>query len=145
MPGLPWLFAVGDVNGRSLLTHMGTYQARVAAQVIAGREARATRDDDGAPRVIFTEPQVAAVGLTLQRAQDRGINARAYDVATSDTAGASFHGRNTPGTSRLVVDEDRSIIVGATFTGTEVAEWLQAATIALVGEIPMALLREAVQ
>jgi pyruvate/2-oxoglutarate dehydrogenase complex dihydrolipoamide dehydrogenase (E3) component len=66
----------------------------------------------------------------LQRAQDRGINASAYDVATSDTAGASFHGRNTPGTSRLVVDEDRSVIVGATFTGTEVAEWLQAATIA---------------
>jgi dihydrolipoamide dehydrogenase len=144
VPGLPWLFAIGDVNGRSLLTHMATYQARVAAQVIVGHEARATRDDHGAPRVIFTDPQVAAVGLTLQGALDSGINARAYDVATSDTAGASFHGRNTPGTSRLVVDEDRSIIVGATFTGTEVAEWLHAATIAVVGEIPMALLREAI-
>jgi len=144
VPGLPWLFAVGDVNGRSLLTHMGKYQARVAARVIAGRPARATRDDHSAPRVIFTDPQVAAVGLTLQGAQERGINARAYDVATSDTAGASFHGRNTPGTSRLVVDEDRSVIVGATFTGTEVAEWLQAATIALVGEIPLARLQEAV-
>jgi pyruvate/2-oxoglutarate dehydrogenase complex dihydrolipoamide dehydrogenase (E3) component len=141
---LPWLFAIGDVNGRALLTHMGKYQARVAAQVIAGHAARATRDDHGAPRVIFTDPQVAAVGLTLQGARDKGINARAYDVATSDTPGASFHGRDTPGTSRLVVDEDRSVIVGATFTGTEVAEWLQAATIALVGEIPMALLREAV-
>jgi dihydrolipoamide dehydrogenase len=144
VPGLPWLFAIGDVNGRSLLTHMAKYQARVAAQVIAGREARATRDDHGAPRVIFTDPQVAAVGLTLQAAQDHGINARAYDVATSDTAGASFHGRNTPGTSRLVVDEDRSVIIGATFTGTEVADWLQAATIALVGEIPLARLQEAV-
>jgi pyruvate/2-oxoglutarate dehydrogenase complex dihydrolipoamide dehydrogenase (E3) component len=142
--GLPWLFAIGDVNGRSLLTHMGKYQARVAAQVIAGHEARATRDDNGAPRVVFTDPQVAAVGLTLQGARDRGINAVAYDVATSDTPGASFHGRDTPGTSRLVVDEDRSVIVGATFTGTDVAEWLQAATIAVVGQIPMALLREAV-
>jgi dihydrolipoamide dehydrogenase len=141
---LPWLFAVGDVNGRSLLTHMAKYQARVAAQVIAGPEARATRDDHSAPRVVFTDPQVAAVGLTLQGAQERGINARAYDVATSDTAGASFHGRDTPGTSRLVVDEDRSVIVGATFTGTEVADWLQAATIAIVGEIPLSLLREAV-
>jgi dihydrolipoamide dehydrogenase len=141
---LPWLFAVGDVNGRSLLTHMAKYQARVAAQVIAGREARATRDDHSAPRVIFTDPQVAAVGLTLHGAQERGINARAYDVATSGTAGASFHGRDTPGTSRLVVDEDRSVIVGATFTGTEVADWLQAATIALVGEIPLARLQEAV-
>jgi dihydrolipoamide dehydrogenase len=132
------------VNGRALLTHMGKDQARVAARVIAGREARATRDDHGAPRVIFTDPQVAAVGLTLQGARDHGINASAYDVATSDTAGASFHGRNTPGTSRLVVNEDRSVIVGATFTGTEVAEWLQGATIAMVGEIPMELLREAV-
>ena len=76
VPNLPWLFAIGDVNGRSLLTHMAKYQARVAAQVIAGREARATRDDHGAPRVIFTDPQVAAVGLTLQRARDGGINAR---------------------------------------------------------------------
>ena len=142
--GLPWLFAIGDVNGRSLLTHMAKYQARIAAQVIAGREARATRDDHSAPRVIFTDPQVAAVGLTLKGAQERGINAHAYDVATSDTAGASFHGRNTPGTSRLVIDEDRSVIVGATFTGTEVADWLHAATIAIVGEIPLALLREAV-
>jgi dihydrolipoamide dehydrogenase len=142
--GLPWLLAIGDVNGRSLLTHMGKYQARVAAEVISGGEARATRDGHGAPRVIFTDPQVAAVGLTLQGARDRGINAHAYDVATSDTPGASFHARNTPGTSRLVVDDDRSVIVGATFTGSEVAEWLQAATIALVGRIPMALLREAV-
>jgi dihydrolipoamide dehydrogenase len=142
--GLPWLFAIGDVNGRSLLTHMGKYQARVAAQVIAGGEARATRDDRGAPRVIFTDPQVAAVGLTLQGAQERGIDASAYDVPTSDTPGASFHGRNTPGTSRLVVDGDRCVIVGATFCGTDVAEWLHAATIAVVGEIPLALLQEAV-
>ena len=84
------------------------------------------------------------MGLTLQRARDGGINARAYDVATSGTPGASFHGRNTPGTSRLVVDEDRSVIVGATFSGVEVADWLQAATIALVGEIPLAALWEAV-
>jgi pyruvate/2-oxoglutarate dehydrogenase complex dihydrolipoamide dehydrogenase (E3) component len=144
VPGLPWLFALGDVNARSLLTHMGKYQARVAAQVIDGGQARATRDDHGAPRVIFTDPQVAAVGLTLQRARDRGINARAHDVATSATPGASFHGRNTPGTSRLVVDADRAVVVGATFTGTEVGEWLQAATIAVVGEIPLARLWEAV-
>ena len=140
-PGLPWLFAIGDVNARALLTHMGKYQARIAAQVIAGREARATLDHARPPRVIFTDPQVAAVGLTLEDAREHGINARAYDVATSNTAGASFHGRNTPGTSRLVVDADRSVIVGATFTGTEVAEWLHAATIAIVGEVPLARLR----
>jgi pyruvate/2-oxoglutarate dehydrogenase complex dihydrolipoamide dehydrogenase (E3) component len=105
---------------------------------------RATRDKGGSPHVIFTEPQIAAVGLTLGAAREQGLNAEAYDVPSSGTPGASFHGRDTPGTSRLVVDEDRSVIVGATFTGTDVAEWLQAATIALVGEIPMARLGEAV-
>jgi dihydrolipoamide dehydrogenase len=144
VPGQRWLFAIGDVNGRSLLTHMGKYQARVAAAVIAGHEARATRDDQAAPHVIFTDPQVAAVGLTLGGALEAGINARAHDVETSANPGASFHGRGTPGTSRLVVDDDRSVIVGATFTGFEVAEWLHAATIAVVGEIPLARLQEAV-
>jgi pyruvate/2-oxoglutarate dehydrogenase complex dihydrolipoamide dehydrogenase (E3) component len=69
---------------------------------------------------------------------------RAYDVPSSATAGASFYGRDTPGTSRLVIDEDRGVIVGATFTGTDVADWLHAATIALVGEIPVERLWEAV-
>jgi dihydrolipoamide dehydrogenase len=96
VPGLPWLYAIGDTNGRSLLTHVGKHQARVASQVIAGHGAGGIADDSPPPRVIFTEPQVAAVGLTLQGAIDRGTNARAYDVPTSGTAGASFHGRNRP-------------------------------------------------
>jgi pyruvate/2-oxoglutarate dehydrogenase complex dihydrolipoamide dehydrogenase (E3) component len=144
VPGLPWLYAIGDVNERSLLTHIAKYQAHVACEVIDGGQARATRDGGGAPRVVFTDPQVAAVGLTLQAAKDQRLNARAYDVPSSATAGASFYGRNTPGTSRLVIDEDRGVIVGATFTGTDVAEWLHAATIALVGEIPVERLWEAV-
>ena len=144
MPGLRWLYAIGDVNGRSLVTHMGKYQARVVSQAIAGRHARATRDDGVAPRVVFTDPQVAAVGLTLNTAQDAGMHPHAYDVPSSATAGASFHGRDTPGTSRLVVDEDRGVVVGATFTGTDVAEWLHAATIAIVGEIPVERLWQAV-
>jgi dihydrolipoamide dehydrogenase len=144
VPGLPWLYAIGDVNERSLLTHIGKYQAHVASEVIDGGHARATRDDGGAPRVVFTDPQVAAVGLTLQAAKDQGLNAHGYDVPSSATAGASFYGRNTPGTSRLVVDEDRGVIVGATFTGTDVAEWLHAATIAVVGEITVECLWEAV-
>ena len=151
VPGLRWLYAIGDVNGRSLVTHMGKYQARVVSQAIAGRHARATRDtrpatrDDGAaPRVVFTAPQLAAVGLTLNRAQDAGMHAHAYDVPSSATAGASFHGGDTPGTSHLVVDEDRGVVVGATFTGTDVAEWLHAATIAIVGETPVERLWQAV-
>jgi pyruvate/2-oxoglutarate dehydrogenase complex dihydrolipoamide dehydrogenase (E3) component len=142
--GMPWLFALGDVNGRSLLTHMGKYQARIAATVIEGKDAQALREASITPRVVFTDPQIASVGLTLQGAVKQGINARAYDVPSSSTAGASFHGHGTSGTSRLVFDEDRTVIIGATFTGAEVAEWLHAATIALVGEVPAERLWEAI-
>jgi len=134
-----WLYAVGDVNGRALLTHMGKYQARIAADHILGRDRQATGGARGtlSPRVIFTEPQVAAVGYTLAAAQAEGLNVRAVDAATEGTAGGSFTGRGAPGTSRIVVDEDRGVIVGATFTGPEVSDWLQAATIAIVGEVPL--------
>jgi pyruvate/2-oxoglutarate dehydrogenase complex dihydrolipoamide dehydrogenase (E3) component len=137
VPGRDWLYAVGDVNGRALLTHMGKYQARIASDVILGGDARIVSDGAASPRVVFTEPQVAAVGLTLELAEERGLRATAVDHASDGTAGASFHGRNGGGISRLVIDEDRRVIVGATFTGPDVAEWLHAATIAVVGEIPL--------
>ena len=139
-----WLYAIGDVNGRVLLTHMGKYQARVAADVILGGDARVTEDGQRSPRVVFTDPQVAAVGHTLEAARTAGLNVRAVDVPTQGTAGASFYGREAAGTARLVVDEDRSVIVGATFTGPEVAEFLHAATIAVVGGVPLERLKHAV-
>ncbi len=142
--GRDWLYAIGDVNGRVLLTHSGKYQARVAADVILGRDARASTDVPGSPRVTFTDPQVAAVGLTLAAAGEAGMNVRAVDVGTSANAGASFHGRNTEGTSRLVVDEDRRVLVGATFTGYQTAELLHAATIAVVAEVSLDRLWEAI-
>jgi pyruvate/2-oxoglutarate dehydrogenase complex dihydrolipoamide dehydrogenase (E3) component len=142
--GHDWLYAVGDVNGRALLTHMGKYQARLAADAILGKPVEATAEDRGSPRVVFTEPQVAAVGLTLAKAEENGIDARAVDVETAGNAGASFVGRNAPGTSRIVVDEGRGVIVGATFVGPETADMLHAATIAVVGEVPLERLRHAV-
>jgi pyruvate/2-oxoglutarate dehydrogenase complex dihydrolipoamide dehydrogenase (E3) component len=132
-----WLYAVGDVNGRIQLTHMGKYQARAAADNILGKEAEVTADGPVSPRVIFTEPQVAAVGHTLASAQEAGLRVRAVDVDTEGNAGGSFVGRDAAGTCRIVVDEDRRVIVGATFTGVEVAESLHAATIAVVGEVPL--------
>ena len=141
------LYAIGDVNGRALLTHMGKYHARVAADVILGEGNACLVAVDGyrSPRVIFTDPQVAAVGETLEAAREAGRNVRAVDVSTQGNAGASFYGRDTaPGTTRLVVDEDRRVIVGATFTGPEVAEFLQAASIAVVAEIPVERLFHAV-
>jgi len=139
-----WLYAVGDVNGRALLTHMGKYQARAAADVIMGRQAVVTADGSVSPRVIFTDPQVAAVGHTLDSAQSEGLNVRAVDATTSGNAGGSFYGNDAPGTTRLVIDEDRRVVVGATFTGAEVADFLHAATIAVVGEVPLEKLWHAV-
>lgn len=142
--GRNWLFAVGDVNGRALLTHMGKYQARIAGDHILGKDVAATSEAAGSPRVVFTSPSVAAVGHTLESAREAGISARAVDVETSGTAGASFHGRNEPGTTRLVVDESDRTIVGATFVGPETAEFLHGATIALTGKVPLERLWHAV-
>lgn len=142
--GHEWLYAIGDANGRVLLTHMGKYQGRLAADQILGRTVSLRSDGALAPRAIFTEPQVAAVGHTLASALDAGLSARAFDQRVDATAGASFVGHGAPGSARIVVDRDRDVLVGATFTGVEVAEWLHAATIAVIGEVPMERLVHAV-
>jgi pyruvate/2-oxoglutarate dehydrogenase complex dihydrolipoamide dehydrogenase (E3) component len=144
VPGREWLYAVGDVNGRALLTHMGKYQARLAADAIRGNGAELRSDGARSPRVIFTDPQVGAVGLTLAAAEEAGLRVRAVDVDTGGNAGGSFVGRGAPGTARIVVDEDRGVVVGATITGSEVAEALHGATVAVVGEVPLADLWHAV-
>jgi pyruvate/2-oxoglutarate dehydrogenase complex dihydrolipoamide dehydrogenase (E3) component len=136
VPGAPWLYVIGDANGRALLTHVGKHQARIAADVVAGRDAR-LRELGPPPRVIFTEPQVAAVGHTLASAREARLNVRCVDYPTNAVAGASFIGKGAPGTARLVVDEDDRVIVGASFTGAEIAEELHAATIAVTARVPL--------
>jgi len=143
-PRHDWLYAIGDANGRALLTHMGKYQGRLAADAILGKSVTIVSDGPLSPRVIFTDPQVAAVGHTLASAEAAGMVVRTVDVETSGTAGASFVGRNTPGTSRLVIDQVNGVIAGATFVGFEVGEMLHAATIAVIGEVPLERLAHAV-
>ena len=139
-----WLYAIGDVNGRVLLTHMGKYQARAAADVILGGDSSVDHDGTISPRVIFTDPQVAAVGHTTEAAIAEGLNVHVVDREVSMNAGASFYGRNTPSQARLVIDQDRKVIVGATFVGFEVADFLHAATIAVVGQVPLDTLWHAI-
>ena len=143
-PAHQWLYAIGDANGRSLLTHMGKYQGRLAADAILGRPLPLLSDGVRSPRVIFTDPQVGAVGYTLAAAQAAGLNVRAVDVETGGNAGGSFVGKGAPGTTRIVVDEDRGVLAGATITGAEVAEATHAFTIAVVGEVPLERLWHAV-
>ena len=142
--GSDWLYAIGDVNGRALLTHMGKYQARVAADAILGKDVTATCDKRGSPRVIFTDPEVAAVGLTLAGAQEAGIDARAVDV--DDVGERRRQLPRTEYAGHLPARDRRAprVLVGATFVGTEIAEMLHAATVAVVGEVPLETLWHAV-
>ncbi len=146
VPGHPWLYAIGDINARALFTHMGKYQGRLAADCVLGRDHVISHGADGplSPRVIFTDPQVAAVGHTTATAAQAGLKIDVYDTETSGNAGGSFYGRGAPGTTRVLVDRERRIIVGCTITGSEVADFLHAATIAIVGEVPLDRLRHAV-
>jgi dihydrolipoamide dehydrogenase len=146
VPGHEWLYAIGDINGRSLFTHMGKYQARISADYLLGHDHVLSHGADGllSPRVIFTEPQVAAVGHTTESAEKAGIVFDLYETPTSGNAGGSFYGRDAPGTTQWIVDRERRIVVGCTITGAEIADFLHAATIAIVGEVPIERLRHAV-
>ena len=139
-----WLYAVGDCNGMALLTHMGKYQGRIAGDVILGRDAVDRVGRTWVPRVTFTDPQVAAVGLTEGKARERGIDVRTVSAGVGEVAGAYTRGIGISGTGFLVVDEERRVIVGATFTGPDVQEMLQAATVAVVSGVAIDALWHAV-
>jgi dihydrolipoamide dehydrogenase len=144
--GNTWLYAIGDINGKALYTHMGKYQGRIAADDILGKQTAISHGGDGplSPRVIFTEPQVAAVGHTTDTAAAGGLVVDVVETETSGNAGGSYYGRGAPGTAQLLIDRERGLVVGATITGAEVADMLHAATIAIVGEVPLDRLRHAV-
>ncbi len=154
--GSDWLYAVGDVNHRVLLTHQGKYQARAAGDVIAARANGqdvdddpwgrhvATADHEAVPQVTFSEPEVASVGLTEAAARKAGYDIRVIDYKLGWVAGASLHAEGYEGQARMVVDESRGVVIGATFVGQDVAELLHAATIAIVGEVPISRLWHAV-
>ncbi|MEU6404945.1 NAD(P)/FAD-dependent oxidoreductase [Streptomyces sp. NPDC046985] len=155
--GADWLYAVGDVNHRALLTHQGKYQARIAGDAIAARAAgdpldapapwgphAATADHGAVPQVVFTDPEAAAVGLSLAEAEQAGHRVRAVDVDLSSVAGASLYGDGFRGRARMVVDLDAQILRGVTFVGPGVGELLHSATVAVAGQVPVDRLWHAV-
>ena len=154
--GTDWLYATGDVNHRALLTHQGKYQARAAGDVIAARAAGtpvhdepwgahvATADHAAVPQVVFSDPEVASIGMTSDAARAAGRRTRVIDYDIGWVAGASLHADGYAGKARMVVDEERSVVIGVTFVGPDVSELIHAATIAVVGEVPLARLWHAV-
>jgi dihydrolipoamide dehydrogenase len=155
--GSEWLYAVGDVNHRALLTHQGKYQARIAGAAIAARASgvanlesdpwgahAATADHHAVPQVVFTDPEAAAVGLSLAEAEQAGHRVRAVDVDLSSVAGAGLFADGYKGRARMVVDLEEEILRGVTFVGPGVGELLQSATVAVAGRVPIARLWHAV-
>ena len=104
----------------------------------------ATADHRAVPQVIFTDPEVGAAGLTEAQARQAGLKVRAVDYPLGDVAGAKLYADDYRGHARLVVDEDRRVVVGATFVGPAAAELVHSATVAIVGEVPLDRLWHAV-
>ncbi|MEU9332876.1 NAD(P)/FAD-dependent oxidoreductase [Streptomyces sp. NPDC048290] len=155
--GSDWLYAVGDANHRALLTHQGKYQARIAGAAIAARAQgvplletdpwgahTATADHAAVPQVVFTDPEAAAVGLSLAEAERTGRQVRAVDVEFSSVAGAGLYADGYDGHARMIVDLDRETLLGVTFVGPGVGELIHSATIAVAGEVPISRLWHAV-
>ncbi|MFD9791149.1 NAD(P)/FAD-dependent oxidoreductase [Streptomyces sp. NPDC059070] len=155
--GSDWLYAVGDVNHRALLTHQGKYQARIAGAAIAARAAgvplletdawgahSATADRAAVPQVVFTDPEAASAGLTLAEAEAAGHRVRAVDKDLGSVAGAGLYADGYRGRARMVVDLDREVLLGVTFVGPGVGELIHSATIAVAAEVPLARLWHAV-
>ncbi|MGW0914440.1 dihydrolipoyl dehydrogenase family protein [Streptomyces sp. NPDC002784] len=155
--GSDWLYAVGDVNQRALLTHQGKYQARIAGAAIAARASgvplletdpwgahAATADHAAVPQVVFTDPEAAAVGLSLAEAEQAGHRVRAVDYDLANVSGASLYGDGYRGRARMIVDLEREIVLGVTFVGPGVGELIHSATVAVAGEVPISRLWHAV-
>jgi len=145
-----WLYASGDVNRLALLTHMGKYQGRICGDAIAARaegnepEVRDRSSKTCIPQVIFTLPEVSAVGLTREQAEAAGHTVRVVEYEIGNVAGASLFADGYTGHAQMIVDEDTKTILGMTLAGPGVGEMIHAATIAVAGKVPLDSLWHAV-
>jgi pyruvate/2-oxoglutarate dehydrogenase complex dihydrolipoamide dehydrogenase (E3) component len=132
------VWAAGDVTGVALFTHLGKYQARVAAVNVAGGDARA--DYRAIPATIFTDPQVATAGDT-SGAGTVSATWRIEDVSRT----ATYQRPKRPGFVKLFADPDRRVLKGAVAVGPEAGEWLGQLTLAIRAEVPIDVLRDTIQ
>jgi dihydrolipoamide dehydrogenase len=151
-----WLYAVGDVNHRALLTHQGKYQARIVGTAIGVRATgqpldttpwgahAATADSHAVPQVVFSDPEAASVGLTAEQAERAGHRIRVVDIDLGAVEGAVLYADGYQGRARMVVDLDREHLLGVTLVGPGIAELLHSATIAVAAQVPISRLWHAV-
>lgn len=143
-----WLHAVGDASGHAPLTHTGKYEARVlGARLAAAAGAPAESpvpENVPVPQVVFTDPQVASVGLTEAAARDAGHDVVTAEVPWGGAAGSALLRDHPDGRAKIVVERSSGLLLGASFVGSDAAEVLHSATVAIVGQVPVRVLRHAV-
>ncbi len=141
--GTPGLWALEDVTGVALFTHVALYQGRIVADNILGKEQRA--DYRGIPRVTFSDPEVAACGFTEERAREEGIDvATATLDVTKAIARPWTYEENPRGTLSLIADRERGVLVGAWAVAPLAGEWIHQASQAIRAEIPLEKLLDSV-
>ncbi len=133
------LWAVGDVTGEMLFTHVAKYQARVVAANILGSTTRA--DYRGIPRVVFSDPEVAAVGLTEDQARDAGMDVVTATVDLPEAIARPWTYEQDPrGQLGLLADRARGVLVGAWAVAPMSGQWIHQASLAIRAEVPIAKL-----
>ncbi len=137
------VWAVGDATGIALFTHVGKYQARIATADILGREAKA--DYRAVPRVVFSDPEIAAVGLTEEQAREQGIDVATATVDLVQAIARPYIYEEKPrGTLGIVADRERDVLVGAWAFAPLAAEWIHVAVLAIRARIPLAVLADTI-
>jgi pyruvate/2-oxoglutarate dehydrogenase complex dihydrolipoamide dehydrogenase (E3) component len=131
------VWAIGDAAGVALLTHVGKYQARVAAANIAGHDAVA--DYRAIPAAVFTDPQVAAVGVM----DGDGVVTARYEIAGGRLS--TYERPRRPGFVKLAADPEQRVLVGAVAVGPEAGEWLGQLTLAVRAKVPIDVLLDTIQ
>ncbi len=137
------VWAIGDVTGVMPFTHVGMYQGRIAAADIAGRPTRA--DYSAIPRVVFSDPEIAAVGLTEEQARERGLDVVTSHVALADAIARPWTYEKDPrGDLGLIADRGRQVLVGAWAVAPLAGEWIHQAVLAIKTHTPLEVLRDTV-
>ncbi|MEV4415474.1 NAD(P)/FAD-dependent oxidoreductase [Catellatospora sp. NPDC049609] len=136
----PGVWAIGDITDRGQFTHVGTYQARIAAADILGRSGDRA-DYRAVPRCVFVDPEIAAVGLTLAQATEQNLRVRVGRASIPESARGFLHHAGNEGFVTLLADADTDVLVGAVSTGPAGGEVLGLLTLAIHARTPLPVLR----
>ena len=138
------MWAIGDCTGVAQFTHVSKYQARIACGDILGHPVQA--DYRAVPRVLFTEPEVASVGLTEADAREQGIDAVSAVIDPPTSIARPYTYEEDPkGTFAVIADRERGVLVGAWAIAPLAGEWIHQAVLAIRAEIPLPVLKDTIQ